>query len=34
MKMSDHCEEVCVKALVSKNNSTCKNAVSQTLYGS
>ena len=24
MKMSDHCEEICVKALISKNNSTCK----------
>ena len=34
MKMSDHCEEICVKALISKNNSTCENAVSQTLYGS
>ena len=34
MKKSDHCEEICVKALISKNNSTCKNAVSQVLYGS
>ena len=34
MKRSDHCEEICVKASISKNNSTCKNAVSQALYGS
>ena len=34
MKKSDHCEEICVKALISKNNSTRKNAVSQALYGS
>ena len=34
MKMSDHCEEICVKALISKNNSACENAISQTLYGS
>ena len=31
---TDHCEEICVEALISKNNSTCKNAVSQELYGS
>ena len=24
MKKSDNCEEICVKALISKNNSTCK----------
>ena len=34
MKKSDHCEEICVKALISENNSTCKNAVSQGLYES
>ena len=32
MKRSDHCEEIRVKALISKNNSTSENAVSQTLY--
>ena len=31
MKRSDHCEEIWVKALISKNNSICKNAVSQAL---
>ena len=30
MKRSDHCEEVHVKALISKNNSTLENTVSCT----
>ena len=33
IEMPDQCENFFVKALVSKNNSTCENAVSQTLYG-
>ena len=34
MNRSEHCDEIHVKALTSKSNSTWENAVSQTQYGS